>query len=62
MESIAERDRRDSTRTDSPLRKADDAVEVDTTSMTIEQQVDRVVELAVARGAEPRGEREVRRP
>lgn len=60
-ESIAERDRRDSTRTDSPLRKADDAVEVDTTSMTIEQQVDRVIDLAVSRGAVPPGEREVER-
>ncbi|MFH1864339.1 MAG: (d)CMP kinase [Candidatus Eisenbacteria bacterium] len=61
MENIAERDRRDSTRADSPLRKAEDAVEVDTTSMTIEQQVDSVVDLAVARGAVPPGEREVRR-
>ena len=49
--SIAERDRRDSTRTDSPLRKADDAVEVDTTSLTVEGQVARVIELAVERGA-----------
>lgn len=62
MESIAERDRRDSTRADSPLRKADDAVEVDTTSMTIEDQVDRVVELAIERGAVPPREREARRP
>ncbi len=61
-ESIAERDRRDSTRADSPLTKAGDAVEVDTTSMTIEQQVGRVVELAIARGAERPGEREARRP
>jgi cytidylate kinase len=59
--AIAERDRRDSTRTDSPLRQADDAVVVDTTSMTIEQQVDRVIDLAVERGASPPGEREVRR-
>jgi cytidylate kinase len=59
--SIAERDRRDSTRADSPLRQADDAVVVDTTSLTIEQQVDRVIDLAVERGAPPPGEREVRR-
>jgi cytidylate kinase len=52
-ESIAERDRRDSTREDSPLRQADDAVEIDTTSMTIEQQVERVLDLAVERGAPP---------
>jgi cytidylate kinase len=48
---IAGRDERDTTRADSPLRKADDAVEIDTTSLTVEQQVDRVIELAVARGA-----------
>jgi len=59
-EAIAERDRRDTTREDSPLRKAEDAVEVDTTSMTIEQQVARVVELAVERGARPPHEREVK--
>ena len=58
---IAERDERDSTRTDSPLRKADDAVEIDTTSLTIEQQVDRVVELAVARDADLTDGREARR-
>ena len=51
--TIARRDERDSTRADSPLRKADDAVELDTTSLTIEQQVDRVIDLAVARGAAP---------
>ena len=58
---IAERDRRDSTRADSPLRKADDSVEVDTTSLTIEQQVDEVVRLAVARGAAPPDGHEARR-
>lgn len=51
MESIAERDRRDTTRTDSPLVRAEDAVEVDTTDMTIDEQVNRVVELATSRGA-----------
>jgi cytidylate kinase len=49
---IAERDRRDSTRTDSPLVRAGDAVEVDTTNLTIEEQVARVLALAVERGAE----------
>ena len=57
--SIAARDERDSTRVDSPLTKADDAVEVDTTSMTIEQQVGRVLDLAIGRGATPPDEREV---
>jgi cytidylate kinase len=50
-EEIADRDRRDSTRTDSPLRKADDAVEIDTSPLTIEEQVDEVIRLARERGA-----------
>jgi cytidylate kinase len=43
---IGERDRRDSTREDSPLRKAEDAVEVDTTRLSIDEQVDAVVRIA----------------
>ena len=46
---LAERDRQDSTRDASPLRKADDAVEIDTSVLTVEQQVERVVALARAR-------------
>jgi cytidylate kinase len=49
--AIAERDRRDSTRSDSPLVRAEDAVEVDTTGLTIEQQVELVIALARERGA-----------
>ena len=40
---IEDRDRRDSTRTESPLKKADDAIELDTSTMTIEEQVDFVL-------------------
>ncbi len=40
---IEERDRFDSTRAESPLRKAPDAIEVDTSDMTIAQQVDVIV-------------------
>jgi cytidylate kinase len=47
--ALAERDRLDSTREVSPLRKADDAHEVDTSGLTIEDQVERVLELARAR-------------
>lgn len=43
---IAERDKRDSSRTESPLRKADDAIEVDTSDLKIEEQVNLVVETA----------------
>ena len=38
--SIAERDRRDMTRADGPLRAADGAVVVDTTGLTIDEVVD----------------------
>lgn len=40
---IEERDRLDSTRDESPLRKADDAIVLDTSTQTISQQVDFVV-------------------
>jgi len=43
MKEIEERDRRDSTREESPLRKASDAIEVDTTGMSIDDQVNAVV-------------------
>jgi cytidylate kinase len=41
---IAERDRRDSTREESPLRKAADALEIDTSNLTIDEQVRFVLE------------------
>lgn len=37
---LAERDRKDSTRKNSPLVKAEDAMELDTTGMTLDDQVD----------------------
>jgi cytidylate kinase len=45
-QEIETRDRKDSTRTASPLRKADDAVELDTSGLTIEEQVQFIVERA----------------
>jgi cytidylate kinase len=48
-EQIEERDQRDSTRDDSPLRPASDAVIIDTDPLTASEVVARVVELAVAR-------------
>jgi len=44
--ALAARDGRDSAREHSPLRRAPDAVELDTTDLTVGDQVDRVVELA----------------
>jgi len=46
------RDQRDSTRLQSPLRPADDAVQLDTTGLTLEQVVDRIA--ALVPGADPR--------
>jgi cytidylate kinase len=43
--ALAERDRRDSTRAASPLTVAEDAVVIDTTSLSIDQAVDRVMEV-----------------
>jgi cytidylate kinase len=48
---IAERDARDSTREDSPLRVAEDAVVVDTDGLSIDEVVEKVLVLARARGA-----------
>jgi CMP/dCMP kinase len=49
VREIHERDLQDSTRRESPLRKAADAIEIDTTDLTLEEQVARIVELARAR-------------
>jgi cytidylate kinase len=46
VEEIRERDRLDSTREESPLKKADDAIEVDTSDLTIGEQVGIVVDRA----------------
>ena len=42
--NLSNRDRIDSSRNDSPLIKANDAVEVDTTNITIEEQVNLILE------------------
>lgn len=44
-QDIAERDHRDSTRTDSPLCKANGAVEIDTDALSIEQVIDIIIGL-----------------
>ena len=43
---IRERDERDMTRSEAPLVKVDDAVEIDSSYMTIEQVVEKIEELA----------------
>lgn len=45
LKQICERDNRDMTRSDGPLRKPEDAYEIDTTRLTIEEQVERIYEI-----------------
>lgn len=45
IDELAERDARDTTRTHSPLKPADDAILVDTTGLTIDQVFDKVLQL-----------------
>jgi cytidylate kinase len=49
IENIRKRDELDTTRAESPLRKASDAMVIDTTHITIDEQVDEVVRTAVSK-------------
>jgi cytidylate kinase len=49
MENIRSRDRIDTSRQESPLRQADDAIVIDTTFITLDEQVDEVIRIAVSR-------------
>ena len=51
VDEVRERDTRDAGRDISPMLPADDAVEVDTTGLTIDEVVDRIVALVSARAA-----------
>ncbi len=51
-ENLKKRDHLDSTREESPLRKADDAVVIDTTNLAFDEQVEDVLNLATARIAQ----------
>jgi cytidylate kinase len=44
-QQLTERDHFDSSREHNPLRKADDALVVDTTNLTVEEQVERILEV-----------------
>jgi cytidylate kinase len=48
--AMRDRDRRDQSRADSPLRAADDSVALDTTDLEPDQVVERIAELARERG------------
>ncbi len=62
LASVATRDRLDSSRTISPLRKADDAIEVDATDLSLEQVIDRVLALLHERRAPSDDIETARRP
>jgi cytidylate kinase len=49
VENLLKRDEIDSTRQESPLRKAAEAIEIDTTVITIDEEVDEVIRLAIGR-------------
>ena len=44
--NLLERDRKDSARSDSPLRKAEDAKEIDTSDLTLNEQIEKIVSMA----------------
>ncbi|EGV42790.1 (d)CMP kinase [Bizionia argentinensis JUB59] len=46
LHNIEERDYMDSNRDDSPLRKADDAIEIDNSELTLDEQFQKIVKLA----------------
>ncbi len=54
IENLLKRDEIDSTRKESPLRKAADAIAIDTTHITVNEEVDEVVRLALGRILKPR--------
>jgi len=55
IEDIMTRDQKDSTRKESPLRKADDAIVIDTTYLTIEDVVNNIIDLIVKKEKEHAG-------
>ncbi len=50
VQEIALRDKKDSSRIESPLKKADDAIEIDTTNLNIDQVVEKIIGLIKAKG------------
>lgn len=45
LNNLKDRDQKDTTREDSPLQKSIDSIEIDTSHLTFDQQVDKIVEL-----------------
>jgi len=53
IENLEKRDKFDSNRTESPLLKATDAIGIDTTHITIDEQVDEVIRMALTKMIRP---------
>ena len=45
LADLRRRDEKDSTRAYSPLQKADEAIEIDTSMLSIDQQVEKIINL-----------------
>ncbi|MEA1986368.1 MAG: 30S ribosomal protein S1, partial [Candidatus Marinimicrobia bacterium] len=56
MEKIKTRDEFDSTRKDSPLKKAEDSILIDTTNMTIEEQTKKIIDIVKENDQKLKGE------
>ena len=52
LSELKERDKNDSSREIAPLKPAEDAIEIDTTSLSIEEQVERLYQLITERSLE----------
>ena len=46
LKNVVNRDHIDSTRKDSPLRKADDAIKIDNSNLTLKEQFEQILRLA----------------
>lgn len=53
ISNLQQRDEMDSNRTESPLRKAPDAIGIDTTHISIDEQVDEVIRMALTKMIRP---------
>ncbi len=53
LADMTERDRRDSTRVDSPLKAADDAILVDSTGLSIDEVFEQMMAVIESRGGKP---------
>ena len=61
LADMNERDRRDSTRVDSPLRAADDAVVIDSTGLSIQEVLERMMAVVREKAGQSRRDTEARR-